>query len=77
MKSFITYNAKDVNRLTELIYVRYNFEGEFTLLLDFESNPFETMNEAQDFLRTHIKGCYWEISTYEQAIMGNGMRDNV
>ena len=39
--------------------------------------PFETMNEAQDFLRTHIKGCYWEISTYEQAIMGNGMRDNV
>jgi hypothetical protein len=70
-------SVKDVNKLTELIYVRYNFKDEFILLLDFESKPFETMNEAQDFLRTHIKGCYWEISTYEQAIMGNGMRDNV
>lgn len=70
-------SVKDVNKLTELIYVRYNFEDEFILLLDFESKPFETMNEAQDFLRTHIKGCYWEISTYEQAIMGNGMLDNI
>ena len=70
-------NVKDVNKLTELIYVRYNFKGEFQLLLDFESKPFECIDDAQSFLRNHTQGCYWEISTYKQAMIGNGILDNI
>lgn len=66
-----------VEMLTKVVYIRYNFEGEWYPLQGLKGNFFLTLDEAQDFLRTHIKGCYWEISTYEQAIMGNGMRDNV
>ena len=71
-------NVKDVNKLTELIYVRYNFKGEFQLLLDFESKPFECIDDAQSFLRNHTQGCCtWEISTYKQAMIGNGILDNI
>ena len=50
-------NVKDVNKLTELIYVRYNFKGEFQLLLDFESKPFETIERCSEIFYEHtLKG---------------------
>ena len=41
-----------------------------------KEKPFTDMDRAQSYLRKSVKGLYWEISTYEQALMNNGMRNN-
>ena len=73
---FSIISAKEVKRLTECIYVRYHFDGEFILLLNMKEEPFTDMDSAQSYLRKNVKGLYWEISTYEQALINNGMRSN-
>jgi hypothetical protein len=72
----IIFTVKQVEELTECIYVRYDFEGDFILLLDLGNRPFYSMEIAYEYLSKHVKGCYWEISTYKQALIGNGMRSN-
>jgi len=69
--------AQQLKTLTESIFIRFKFEGDFKILRGFHGETFLTLNEAQDFCRTHFKNVTWEISNYEQALMNNGMRDNL
>lgn len=69
--------AQQLKTLTESIFVRFDFKGDFKLLKDFHGNTFLTLSEAQAFCRKHFSNVTFEISTFEQALMNNGMRDNL
>lgn len=63
--------------LTKSMFVRFNLKGDFKILRGFQGETFLTLKDAQDFCRTHFKNITWEISNYEQALMSNGMLDNI
>jgi len=69
--------AQQLKTLTESIFVRFDFRGDFKVLRGFRGETFLTLNEAQEFCRTYFKNVRWEVSNYEQALMNNGMRDNL
>jgi len=69
--------AQELQKLTESIFVRFDFKGNFKLLRGFNGETFLTLNEAQEFCRKHFSNVTFEISTFEQALMNNGMRDNL
>jgi|DEB0MinimDraft_4_1074332.scaffolds.fasta_scaffold70787_2 hypothetical protein len=69
--------AHQIEMLTKCIFVRFNFEGNFTILTGFSGETFLSLDDAQEHLRKHCNGVYWEISTFEQALLNNGMRDNL
>ena len=66
-----------VEALTRSIFVRFNFEGDFMLLIGFSGETFLNLDDAQAHLRKHCSGIMWEISTFEQALINNGMIDNL
>ena len=66
-----------VEMLTKCIFVRFNFEGDFILLSGFNGEAFLSLDDAQSHLRNHFNDLTWEISTFEQSLMNNGMRDNI
>lgn len=70
--------AKQVSMLSNSIFFRLNFEGEWKVLTDFNGDTFETMIEAKTFVRENLgKNNYVELSSLEQALMNNGQWDNV
>jgi len=71
--------AHQLKTLTESIFVRFDWKGDFKVLRGFNGETFLTLNEAQEFCRTYFSpaNVRWEISNYEQALMNNGMRDNL
>ena len=69
--------AQQLQTLTESIFVRFDLKGDFKLLRGFNGQTFLTLNEAQEFCRKHFSNVTFEISTFEQALMNNGMRDNL
>ena len=74
----INLTAKQVSMLSNSIFFRLNFEGEWKVLTDFNGDTFETMIEAKTFVRENLgKNNYVELSSFEQALMNNGQWDNV
>lgn len=74
----VNLTAKQVSMLSNSIFFRLNFEGEWKVLIDFNGNTFETMIEAKTFVRENLgKNNYVELSSLEQALMNNGQWDNV
>ena len=74
----VNLTAKQVSMLSNSIFFRLNFEGEWKVLIDFNGNTFETMIEAKTFVIENLgKNNYVELSSLEQALMNNGQWDNV
>ena len=74
----VNLTAKQVSMLSNSIFFRLNFEGEWKVLTDFNGDTFETMIEAKTFVRENLgKNNYVELSSLEQALMNNGQWDNV
>jgi len=69
--------AQQLKTLTESIFVRFDFKGDFKVLRGLHGQTYLTLNEAQEFCRKHFSNVTFEISTFEQAIMNNAMRDNL
>ncbi len=69
--------AQQLQTLTESIFVRFDFKEDFKVLRGLNGQTFLTLNEAQEFCRKHFGNVTFEISTFEQALMNNGMRDNL
>lgn len=74
----VNLTAKQVLMLSNSIFFRLNFEGEWKVLTDFNGDTFETMIEAKTFVRENLgKNNYVELSSLEQALMNNSQWDNV
>lgn len=74
----VNLTAKQVSMLSNSIFFRLNFEGEWKVLTDFNGDTFETMIEAKTFVRENLsKNNYVELSSLEQALMNNSQWDNV
>ncbi len=74
----VNLTAKQVSMLSNSIFFRLNFEGDWKVLTDFNGNTFKTMIEAKTFVRENLsKNHYVELSSFEQALMNNGQWDNV
>ena len=74
----VNLTAKQVSMLSNSIFFRLNFEGEWKVLTDFNGDTFETIIEAKTFVRENLgKNNYVELSSFEQALMNNGQWDNV
>jgi len=74
----VNLTAKQVSMLSNSIFFRLNFEGEWKVLTDFNGDTFVTMIEAKTFVRENLgKNNYVELSSFEQALMNNGQWDNV
>ena len=69
--------AQQLENLTKSIFVRFDFRGDFKVLKGFHGNTFLTLKEAQEFCRKHFSNVTFELSTFEQALINNGMRDNL
>ena len=74
----INLTAKQVSMLSNSIFFRLNFEGEWKVLTDFNGDTFETMIEAKTFVRENLgKKHYVELSSFDQALRDNGQWDNL
>ena len=69
--------AKQVLQLSNSIFFRLNFEGDWNVLTDFNGNTFEFISEAKKFVREHLSDRHVELATFKQALIGNGEWDNV
>ena len=69
--------AKQVSNLSNSIFFRLNFEGDWHLLTNFDGSTFEFISEAKTFVREHLGGEIVELSTLEQALLNNGQWDNI
>ena len=74
----VNLTAKQVSMLSNSIFFKLDFEGEWKVLTDFDGNTFETMIEAKTFVRENLgKKHYVELSSFEKALMDNGQWDNI
>jgi len=74
----LNLTAKQVSMLSNSIFFRLDFEGEWKILTDFDGNTFEFISDAKTFVRENLgKNNYVELSSLEQALMNNGQWDNV
>ena len=74
----VNLTAKQVSMLSNSIFFKLDFEGEWKVLTDFDGNTFETMIEAKTFVRENLgKKHHVELSSFEQALMDNGQWDNI
>ena len=73
----MTNTAQGVQELTQAIFVRFDFDGEWTILRTLTGEVITDVIEGQAFLRKHVTDKIWEIANLEQALIGNGMIDNV
>lgn len=68
-----------VQELTQSIFIRFiHISGSFILLTDPQGNTFTDIDEAIKFVRKNesFKEKSIELSTFEQAELGNGQWDN-
>ena len=74
----LNLTAKQVSMLSNSIFFRLDFEGEWKILTDFDGNTFEFISDAKTFVRENLsKNNFVELSSLEQALMNNGQWDNV
>ena len=70
---------QQVQILTKSIFIRFiNISGSFILLTDPQGNTFTDIDEAIEFVRKNesFKEKQIELSTFQQAQLGNGQWDN-
>ena len=74
----VNLTAKQVSMLSNSIFFKLDFEGEWKVLTDFDGNTFEFISEAKTFVRENLgKNHYVELSSFEQALRDNGQLDNL
>jgi len=74
----LNLTAKQVSMLSNSIFFRLDFEGEWKILTDFDGNTFEFISDAKTFVRDNLsENNFVELSSLEQALMNNGQWDNV
>ena len=69
-----------VEKLTESIFIRFiHISGSFILLTNTQGDSFTDIDEAIEFVRKNesFKEKSIELSTFEQAKLGNGEWDNL
>ncbi len=69
--------AQQVQALTERVFVRFNFAGDFKVLQDFNGDTFDALEDAKKFARKHLSDRHVQLSSMKQALMGNGEWDNL
>jgi len=74
----VNLTAKQVSMLSNSIFFKLDFEGEWKVLTDFDGNTFGTIIEAKTFVRENLgKKHYVELSSFDQALIDNGQWDNI
>jgi len=74
----VNLTAKQVSMLSNSIFFKLDFEGEWKVLTDFDGNTFEFISEAKTFVRENLgKKHYVELSSFDQALRDNGQWDNL
>ena len=74
----VNLTAKQVSMLSNSIFFKLDFEGDWKVLTDFNGDTFETMIEAKAFVRENLGNIHYvELSSFEQALMDNGRWDNL
>jgi len=74
----VNLTAKQVLMLSNSIFFKLDFKGEWKVLTDFDGNTFATISSAKTFVRENLgKKHYVELSSFEQALMDNGQWDNI
>jgi hypothetical protein len=71
--------AKEIQKLAASIFVRFNFEGEFKVLLDENGDSFTDLVDAIDFIRNNksFKSNQVELTSLDQALINNALWDNL
>ena len=74
----VNLTAKQVSMLSNSIFFKLDFDGEWKVLTDFDGNTFEFISEAKTFVRENLgKKHYVELSSFDQALRDNGQWDNL
>jgi len=69
---------KQIETLTDSIFFRLNFDGDFKLLTDCKGEPITDLLEAKKLVRGNMGiNNFVELAPYEQAILNNSVWDNV
>lgn len=66
----------ELSKLKSLVFVRFDFQGDWVALRYAEGESITCLIEAKTFLRSNHHDRYWQISQFDQAMMGNGQIDN-
>ena len=68
----------ELSKLKSLVFVQFNFQGDWVVLRDAEGESITCLLEARSFLRSNPPlSTYWQISQFDQAMMDNGSIDNI
>ena len=58
----VNLTAKQVSMLSNSIFFKLDFEGEWKVLTDFDGNTFEFISEAKTFVRENLgKKHFWKV----------------
>ena len=66
----------ELSKLKSLVFVQFNFQGDWVALRDAEGESITCLIEARTFLRSNPPNSFWQISQFDQAMMDNGQIDN-
>ena len=77
MEKMTLSQVQEVLKLADYIYINYLHNSEWELLLDNNGMPFEYLSDAINYVRKNRPMFYYvQLSSYQQAMMGNGEWDN-
>jgi hypothetical protein len=66
----------ELSKLKSLVFVRFDFQGDWVALRDAKGESITCLIEAKTFLRSNTPDRYWQISQFDQAMMDNGQISN-
>jgi len=67
----------ELSKLKSLVFVQFNFQGDWVALKDEEGESITCLEEARRFLRSNPSNNFWQISHFDQAMIDNGQIDNL
>ena len=78
MEKLTLRQVENILMLSQYIYVKHITDIEWELFLDNDGNPFEYLSDAIRYFRNSEFSGSWgyQLSTYQQARMGNAEWDN-
>ena len=66
----------ELSKLKSLVFVQFNFKGDWVVLKNIEGESITCLLEARTFLRSNPPNGFWQLSHFDQAMMDNGQIDN-
>ena len=57
----------ELSKLKSLVFVKFNFKGDWVTLKDEEGESITCLEEARRFLRSNPLNSFWQISHFDQA----------